>query len=140
MSLLDSQPGRPPAPPADARQELCRRWYEEHGRAIYSYLRFQLGSADEADDLTADVFLRAVRSADRFDPVRGTARSWLFRIAQNVLRDHGRRERRRRLVPLSGFRDLHTDAPRRRSRCSGGRKSAACWKPSPSSRHPTASW
>jgi RNA polymerase sigma factor (sigma-70 family) len=111
MSLLDSQPGRPPAPPADARQELCRRWYEEHGRAIYSYLRFQLGSADEADDLTADVFLRAVRSADRFDPVRGTARSWLFRIAQNVLRDHGRRERRRRLVPLSGFRDLHTDAP-----------------------------
>jgi RNA polymerase sigma-70 factor (ECF subfamily) len=111
MSILDPQQGRPPPPPADARQELCRYWYEEHGRAIYSYLRFQLGSADEADDLTADVFLRAVRSADRFDPIRGTARSWLFRIAQNVLRDHGRRERRRRLVPLTGFRDLHADAP-----------------------------
>jgi RNA polymerase sigma factor (sigma-70 family) len=111
MSMLDPQQGRPSAPPADARQELCRLWYEEHGRAIYSYLRFQLGSADEADDLTAEVFLRAVRSAERFDPLRGTARSWLFRIAQNLLRDHGRRERRRRLVPVGAFRDLHTDAP-----------------------------
>jgi RNA polymerase sigma-70 factor (ECF subfamily) len=111
MSMLDPQQGRPSALPADARQELCRLWYEEHGRAIYSYLRFQLGSADEADDLTADVFLRAVRSAERFDPLRGTARSWLFRIAQNLLRDHGRRERRRRLVPAGAFRDLHTDAP-----------------------------
>jgi RNA polymerase sigma factor (sigma-70 family) len=111
MSILDPQQGRLPAPPADARQELCRGWYEEHGCAIYSYLRFQLGSADEADDLTAEVFLRAVRSADRFDPRRGTARGWLFRIAQNALRDHGRRERRHRQVSLTGFRDLRADAP-----------------------------
>ena len=111
MSLLDPQPGTPQVPPSDLREELCRTWYEEHGRAIYSYLRFQLGSADEADDLTADVFLRAVRFAERFDPIRGTARSWLFRIAQNLLRDHGRRERRQRQVPLSFFRDLHADAP-----------------------------
>ncbi len=106
----------PPATPADAapperREQLCRGWYEEHGRTIYSFLRFQVDSADEADDLTAEVFLRAVRSVHRFDPVRGTARGWLFRIAQNVLRDHGRRERRRRQVPLGGFRDLQADAP-----------------------------
>ena len=110
MSLLDRTAG-PPALSEELREELCRGWYEEHGRAIYSYLRFQLGSADEADDLTAEVFLRAVRSADRFDPTRGTPRNWLFRIAQNALRDHGRRERRRRMVPLSAFRDLRTDAP-----------------------------
>ena len=108
MSIRDPQSS--PAP-ADLRQELCRGWYEEHGRAIYSFLRFQLGSADDADDLTAEVFFHAVRSADRFDPLRGTARSWLFRIAQNALRDHARRERRHRQVSLADFRDLRADAP-----------------------------
>ena len=32
---------------------------------------FTSHSADEAEDLTADVFLRAVRAAERFDPARG---------------------------------------------------------------------
>lgn len=95
-------------PPADS---LCRAWYEDHGRAVYSYLRFHLPSADEAEDLTADVFLRAVRAEDRFDPARSSARTWLFRIARNALFDHLRRERRRRLVPLSTMRDLCSDAP-----------------------------
>ena len=110
-STLDRHASIPGPGAAELREELCRTWYEEHGRLIYSYLRFQLGSADEADDLTAEVFLRAVRSAERFDPARGTAKSWLFRIAQNALRDHGRRERRRRTVSLSDFRDLRADAP-----------------------------
>lgn len=97
--------------PAEAREALCREWYEAHGQAVYRFVRFQVASADEADDLTAEVFLRAVRSAERYDPLRGTPRNWLFRIAQNAVRDHGRRERRRRQVPITGFRDLQSGAP-----------------------------
>ena len=111
MSALERRPAGAALSSAELREERCRLWYEEHGRAIYSFLRFQVDSADTADDLTAEVFLRAVRSAERFDPERGAARSWLFRIAQNVLRDHARRERRRRQVSLSDLRDLGSDAP-----------------------------
>lgn len=108
-----------PAPPelrtsaaTDAHADsVCRAWYEDHGRAVYSYLRFHLPSADEAEDLTADVFLRAVRAEDRFDPARSSARTWLFRIARNALFDHLRRERRRRLVSPGAMRDLCSDAP-----------------------------
>ena len=91
--------------------DRCRAWYEAHGQAVYGYLRFHLASADEAEDLTADVFLRAVAAADRFDPARGTARAWLLRIARNALHDHRRRERHRRHVPLAALYDLRSDDP-----------------------------
>jgi RNA polymerase sigma-70 factor, ECF subfamily len=99
-------------PTIDAPPEgRCREWYEAHGQAVYGYLRFHLPSADEAEDLTADVFLRKVRAADRFDPDRGAPRAWLLRIARNALHDHRRRERRRRQVPMDALLDLRSDAP-----------------------------
>jgi len=97
----------PPAlQPGAASDSACRGWYEAHGRAVYGYLRFHLSSADEAEDLTADV-----RAEERFDPTRASARTWLLRIARNALLDHVRRERRRQQVPLGALRDLHSDAP-----------------------------
>ncbi len=103
----------PPAPSvaAPAADDRCRQWYEAHGQAVYGYLRFHLASADEAEDLTADVFLRAVAAADRFDPARGTVRAWLLRIARNALHDHRRRERHRRYAPLAVLYDLRSDDP-----------------------------
>lgn len=99
------------SPPSASPGSACRAWYEAHGREVYGYLRFRLQSADEAEDLTADVFLRAVRAEHRFDPARASARTWLFRIARNALLDHLRRERRRRQVPLGALHDLRSDAP-----------------------------
>lgn len=95
-----------PAPAAPGEQ-----WYAEFGTRIYRYLRYHVASADEADELTAETFLRAVRAAASFDPARGNAKAWLFRIAQNVLRDARRRERRRGSVSIEAFRDLVSDAP-----------------------------
>jgi RNA polymerase sigma-70 factor (ECF subfamily) len=105
---LASAPAHPSVAPDDGR---CRGWYEAHGTAVYGYLRFHLTSAEEAEDLTAEVFLRAVRAADRFDPSRGSPRNWLLRIARNTLRDHLRRERRRRPAPSGAMYDLRSEAP-----------------------------
>lgn len=94
-----------------APAELARDWYEAYGKAVYSYLRFHLPSADIAEDVTADTFLKVFRSADRYDERRGQPRTWIFRIAQNTLRDHQRRTRVRRHVSLTSMRDLAVDAP-----------------------------
>ena len=99
---------RPDQPGAD---EQCRLWYAAHGRAIYRYLRFQSDSADAADDLTADVFLRVLEAGHRYDPARADARTWIFGIARNVLRDHFRRLKVRRHVTVDALRDLAGDAP-----------------------------
>ncbi|HXW96355.1 MAG TPA: sigma-70 family RNA polymerase sigma factor [Gemmatimonadales bacterium] len=110
--MPDSQqqvaPGQGISSTAEAR---CQAWYEAYGRAVYSYVRFHLPSADMAEDVTADTFLKAFRAADRFDESRGHPRTWIFRIAQNTLRDHLRRSRLRRHLPIGSMRDLATDAP-----------------------------
>ncbi len=100
-----------PAASAESAEGLCAAWYAEFGQAVYSYVRFHLDSADAAEDVTSETFLKAVRSTERFDPERGSARVWIFRIAQNALRDHFRHARIRRHLPIGALRDLASDAP-----------------------------
>ena len=89
----------------------CRVWYSAYGHAVYRFFRFHVDSADTADDLTADVFLRVLEAAEDYDPGRGEVRAWVFGIARNALRDHFRRLRVRQHVAVGALRDLATDAP-----------------------------
>ena len=108
--LTTSPSGPLPPPPGDASR-LAQDWYETYGQAVYSYVRFHLPSADAAEDVTSDTFLKVFRAADQYDAARGQPRTWILRIAQNTLRDHLRRARVRRHVPLGNMRDLASDAP-----------------------------
>lgn len=92
-------------------ESVCREWYQQYGVPLYGYLRFHLSSPDVAEDLTGEVFLRALKAFHRFDPSAGTPRAWLFRIAQNALRDHQRQVTRRRMVSMTAMWDLECTAP-----------------------------
>ncbi len=91
--------------------EPCGAWYEAHGKAVYNYFRFQLVPPDDAEDFTAETFLRAVRAADRYDPARAAVQTWLLTIARNVLTDERRSARVRRRVGIDELRDLAMDEP-----------------------------
>jgi RNA polymerase sigma-70 factor (ECF subfamily) len=52
--------------------------YRRHGRAVYGLARRVLQDAGEAEDVTQEVFLRLWREPDRFDPGRGSLRSFLL--------------------------------------------------------------
>jgi RNA polymerase sigma-70 factor (ECF subfamily) len=65
--------------------------YSQHAdsaRALASRLLFD---RCEAEDVVQDVFLTLWRRPDRFDPDRGTARSWLLTVVRNRSLDHLRR-------------------------------------------------
>jgi RNA polymerase sigma-70 factor (ECF subfamily) len=106
-----SRPDAPRVALDAAAREQCRVWYEEHGEAVYNYVRFQVPEPDVAEDVVADTFVRAMRAAWRYDEARGGARGWLLTIARNLIHDHRRRCRIRRYVALGTLGDLVEDAP-----------------------------
>jgi RNA polymerase sigma-70 factor (ECF subfamily) len=66
---------------------------------VYRFLRSRTRSDDEAADLTAAAFERALRSFSSYD-ARQPALPWVLRIARNVAIDAARRRR-----PMSSFDD-----------------------------------
>jgi RNA polymerase sigma-70 factor (ECF subfamily) len=74
--------------------------YEGHYDSIYAYILYRVGETQVAEDLAAEVFLRALEGIGSFQ-FRGIAiTSWLYRIANNLMGDYFRRQRRHGTLPL----------------------------------------
>ena len=69
--------------------------YRDFLGRIYAYVRAQVGTAADAEDITAQVFMNAYQAYDRFEPRNLTPAAWLFRIARNATLDHFRAGTRR---------------------------------------------
>lgn len=82
--------------------------YDRHVAAIYRYVYYRVRDDAEAEDLTSDVFMRALKAMPRYEP-RQAFLAWLYRIARNAVIDHARRGNRR-----VSFEDAlkHPDADR----------------------------
>ena len=63
--------------------------YQTHVTAIYQYIYGRVGNRPDAEDLTAQVFMKAI-SGMRSDVSVPELRSWLYRVAQTTLADHWR--------------------------------------------------
>ena len=87
------------APTMPRRAALRRSFGEaaaDHLDAVHRYLLMLTADSSLAEDLTAETFEKALRSWRRFDPRRGSERTWLCRIGRSVALDHFRAESRRR--------------------------------------------
>ena len=52
---------------------------------VHRYVSYRVGDGAEADDITSDVFERAIRYRDSYDPSRGEPRAWLIGIARRSI-------------------------------------------------------
>jgi RNA polymerase sigma-70 factor (ECF subfamily) len=69
---------------------------EQHLDDVYAYLVYLTGDRSAAEDLAAETFEKGLRLWARFDPERGSVRTWLCQIARTTALDWFRAERRRR--------------------------------------------
>ena len=67
--------------------------YGRHRESVFRYLRARCTNDDDALDLTAATFERALVAIQKYRPLGAGFAAWLLRIARNAAIDHGRRQR-----------------------------------------------
>lgn len=67
-------------------------FYDRFVRRVYSLARRICGAGAAAEDVCQEVFLEVWRRADRFDPARGSAPTWLLTLTHHTAVDAVRRE------------------------------------------------
>lgn len=68
--------------------------YEQYFELVYAYVARRVGNRNEAEDMTAEVFHKALRSLPRFKWTGAPFAAWLFRIASNMIADRAKRAAR----------------------------------------------
>jgi RNA polymerase sigma-70 factor (ECF subfamily) len=93
-------------------------WYHDHRSTVYRYVRFRVATREAAEDVTSEVFMKALRSVRRYDARLASPRTWLLRIARNAVTDHLRSLRRKGSlhVSLDRIPDLAADMPSQEQR------------------------
>jgi RNA polymerase sigma-70 factor (ECF subfamily) len=64
--------------------------YERYLVSIYRYIYARIGEVREAEDLTETVFVKAWQALPTFKREKASFRTWLFRVAHNLMVDYYR--------------------------------------------------
>lgn len=96
-----------PLPLSDADRQKFTEIYDRLFDGIFTFTLMCAGNKQEAEDLTQQVFLHALRAWPRFDPEKGQRkgledpyRAWLYRIARNLAANWSRDKKRHPMLVL----------------------------------------
>lgn len=77
-----------------SREDVAREGYARHGAELYGFALSRLGDDAAAQDAVQETIVRAWKAGERFDPSRGSLRTWLYAILRNVIIDQAAGRRR----------------------------------------------
>lgn len=84
---------------AEAFGELYQRYVDR----IYNYIFYRTGNEEDARDLTAHTFYKALTNIGRYKDRGAPFAAWLYRIAHNVVANWHRDSSRWTELPLEGL-------------------------------------
>ena len=88
------------------REDAWAEIYRRHAQQVYGYIYFRLGDQHTSEDLTADVFVKALAGIKSYE-YRGTPLlAWLYRIAHNATADYRKQAARRKNHSAEATEDI----------------------------------
>ncbi len=92
---------------AAAWEEIVQKYH----RRIYNICYRFAGSANDAEDLTQEVFIKMYRTLNTYDVERGAFMTWVTTMTRNLLVDHFRKTKNERITDsLEATPSEHEDA------------------------------
>ena len=88
-------------------REAFGQLYELYVDRIYNYLFYRTGNSQEAEDLTARVFFRAIQHISQYEDRGAPFSAWLYQIARNLLANWYRDNDKRKMIPLDRISQEH---------------------------------
>ncbi len=87
--------------------------YERYLTRIYNYIYYRTGNEQDAEDLTARVFIRAMNHIKNYKDRGLPFSAWLYRIAHNLVANWHRDNSRRKTVSIDAAlsHSIPTDVP-----------------------------
>jgi RNA polymerase sigma-70 factor (ECF subfamily) len=80
---------------------------EEFYPKVYNYVYYRILHRETAEDITSEIFYKAVANKSSFDPRRASYSTWLFTIAHNCVANYYRdKKNRKNEIALDNFDDL----------------------------------
>ncbi|MCL2013416.1 MAG: sigma-70 family RNA polymerase sigma factor [Oscillospiraceae bacterium] len=79
-------------------------YFDTYYDRLYSFCLFRVKNIHDAQDITSEVFFRAVKSSGGFDESRASVSTWLFKIAVNEIKRH--HTKKRHTLPLEQAKNL----------------------------------
>ena len=92
-------------------REAFAQLYENNFGKIYRYCVLKIGNRTEAEDMTQQVFLNALKSIRSFKWKGVSFSAWLFRIAHNLVVDYFRKKSKVTTTPLDDTLPSQGDNP-----------------------------
>jgi RNA polymerase sigma-70 factor (ECF subfamily) len=85
--------------------------YDHYFSRVYNYVRYRVQDPDVTDDITAQVFERALSHIASYRQDKAPFSAWLFAIARNAVNDHLRLQQRRRWLSLDALWNWNSIEP-----------------------------
>ena len=91
-------------------QEAFQTFYQEHLGIIYRYVYSKVGNREEAEDLSAQIFMKAARSMNA-ERGQQSMQKWLFQVARTTIADYWRNYYRASTSSLEELLDEGWEGP-----------------------------
>ncbi|MAT99009.1 MAG: RNA polymerase subunit sigma-70 [Anaerolineaceae bacterium] len=88
-------------------KEAFGQLYEIYVDRIYNYVYYRTGNVADAEDLTAKIFVRAMKHIPRYQDKGVPFSAWLYRIAHNLVANWHRDNSRRQIIALDDITHWH---------------------------------
>lgn len=92
-------------------REAIAQLYHTYAQMIFRYIVYRVDTNEDAEDITAEVFVKMVEGLPSYRVTGAPFESWLYRIAAARVTDYRRRKRRRPQSELSETLSSGDDSP-----------------------------